>query len=105
MDIVDNDKIKEQLEEELYEDGLRGKELKRAVDKRFLQEVKAKPKSRMQVADKKSYNNLIKKELQKQQEKNKKNKNKKNIKIKTIKAKQGGSIGNKLVASIYGGCN
>jgi len=26
-------------------------------------------------------------------------------KRKIIKAKQGGSIGNKLVASIYGGCN
>ena len=29
----------------------------------------------------------------------------KNQKRKTIRAKQGGSIGNKLVASIYGGCN
>ena len=28
-----------------------------------------------------------------------------NFSSKTIKAKQGGSIGNKFVASIYGGCN
>ncbi len=44
MDNIDNDKIKEQIEEELYEDGLRGKKLERAVDKRFLQEVKVKQK-------------------------------------------------------------
>ena len=95
----------EDLVEQFEEEGLSKDEAIKAAKKRFLQEVKVKPKSRMQVADKKSYNNLIKKELQKQQEKNKKNKNKKNIKIKTIKAKQGGSIGNKFVASIYGGCN
>ena len=95
----------EDLVEQFEEEGLSKKEAIKAAKKRFLQETKANPKSRMQVADKKSYNNLIKKELQKQQEKNKKNKNKKNIKIKTIKAKQGCSIGNKFVASIYGGCN
>jgi len=95
----------EDLVEQFIEEGLSESEAVKAAKKRFLQEVKVKSKSRMQVADKKSYNNLIKKELQKQQEKNKKNKNKKNIKIKTIKAKQGGSIGNKFVASIYGGCN
>ncbi len=95
----------EDLVEQFIEEGLSESEAIKAAKKRFLEEAKAKPKSRMQVTDKKSYNNLIKKELQKQQEKNKKNKNKKNIKIKTIKAKQGGSIGNKFVASIYGGCN
>jgi hypothetical protein len=95
----------EDLVEQFREEGLSESEAIKAAKKRFLEEAKAKPKSRMQVADKKSYNNLIKKQLQKQQEKNKINKNKKNIKIKTIKAKQGGSIGNKFVASIYGGCN
>ena len=95
----------EDLVEQFREEGLSESEAVKAAKKRFLQETKAKSKSRMQVADKKLYNNLIKKQLQKQQEKNKNKKNKKNIKIKTIKAKQGGSIGNKFVASIYGGCN
>tara|TARA_R110002049_G_scaffold88491_2_gene223255 strand:- start:622 stop:864 length:243 start_codon:yes stop_codon:yes gene_type:complete len=80
MDNIDNDKIKEQIEEELYEDGLRGKKLERAVDKRFLQEVKVKQKPIRNIKIK-------------------------NQKRKTIRAKQGGSIGNKFVASIYGGCN
>ena len=80
MDIMDNDKIKEQIEEELYEDGLRGKKLEKAVDKRFFQEGKAKQKPIRNIKIK-------------------------NKKRKTIRAKQGGSIGNKFVASIYGGCN
>jgi len=93
----------ENLVEQFRDEGYSLEESIKLAKKRFLEEAKAKPKSRMQVADKKSYNNLIKKELQKQQEKNKKNK--KNIKIKTIRANKGGSIGNKFVASIYGGCN
>ena len=44
--------------------------------------------------------NKIKKDLQKKQQ-NKNNINKKKI----IRAKKGGKIGDKLVASFYGGCN
>ena len=95
----------EDLVEQYEEEGLSKEEAIKAAKKRFLQETKVKSKPRMQVADKKSYNDLIKKELKKQQEKNKNKKNIKikNLKVKTIKTKEGGSIGEKLVASFYGG--
>jgi len=97
----------EDLVEQFMEEGYSKEESIKLAKKRFLQETKVKSKPRMQMADKKSYNDLIKKELKKQQEKNKnkKNINKKDLKVKTIKANKGGSIGNKFVASIYGGCN
>ncbi len=84
---MDNDAIKEKIKEELEEEGLTGKELDKAIEKRFLQETSIKPKR-----------TITKKSPQK------------NIKVrqKTIKriaAKEGGKIGDKLVASFYGGCN
>ena len=57
----------------------------------------AKVDSNIEVADKKSYNNLIKKELENQK---KNNKNKKNLNIKKIKPN---NVGNKLVNSFYKG--
>ena len=51
----------EDLVEQFREEGLSESEAIKAAKKRFLEEAKAKPKSRMQVADKKSYNNLINK--------------------------------------------
>ena len=70
----------EDLVEQFKEEGLSESEAVKAAKKRFLQETKAKQKPIRNIKIK-------------------------NQKRKTIKAKQGGSIGNKFVASIYGGCN
>jgi hypothetical protein len=70
----------EDLVEQFREEGLSESEAVKAAKKRFLQETKAKQKPIRNIKIK-------------------------NQKRKTIRAKQGGSIGNKLVASIYGGCN
>jgi hypothetical protein len=70
----------EDLVEQFREEGLSESEAVKAAKKRFLQETKAKQKPIRNIKIK-------------------------NQKRKTIKAKQGGSIGNKFVASIYGGCN
>lgn len=109
---MDNDAIKEKIKEELEEEGLTGKELDKAIEKRFLQETKVKSKKNIKVAEtegdrldkielqmEKKFNK-IKKDLQK------KPKNKNNInRRKIIRTKKGGKIGDKLVASFYGGCN
>ncbi len=83
---MDNDAIKEKIKEELEEEGLTGKELDKAIEKRFLQETSVKPKR------------TIKKSPQKNIQVRQKT-------IKKIAAKEGGKIGDKLVASFYGGCN
>lgn len=74
----------EDLVEQFMEEGYSKEESIKLAKKRFLQETKVKSKPRMQMADKKSYNDLIKKELKKQQAK--RNKNKK-LKVKKIKTK------------------
>ena len=101
---MDNDSIKEKIKEELEEEGLTGKELDKAIEKRFLQETKINKNTSVAMG-KKEYDDLIKKQLQKQQKKEKinKKKNKKILTIKKIEAKKGGKIGDKLVASFYKG--
>jgi len=70
----------EDLVEQFKEEGYSTEEAIKLAKKRFLQETKVKQKPIRNIKIK-------------------------NQKRKTIRAKQGGSIGNKLVASIYGGCN
>ena len=79
---MDNDSIKEKIKEELEEEGLTGKELDKAIEKRFLQETSVKPKRT------------------KSPQKNIKVRQKT---IKRITAKKGGKIGDKLVGKMYGG--
>jgi len=102
----------EDLVEQFMEEGYSKDEAVKLAKKRFLQETKVKSKPRIKLAEtegdrldkielqmEKDFNK-IKKDLQKKQ----KNKNKINNK-KIIRTKEGGKIGDKLVASFYGGCN
>ena len=101
----------EDLVEQFMEEGLSKSEAVKAAKKRFLEEAKVKPKSRIKLAEtegdrldkielqmEKDFNK-IKKELQNKN----KNKNKDKINNKIIRTKKGGKIGDKLVASFYTG--
>jgi hypothetical protein len=94
----------EDLVEQFMEEGLSKEEAIKAAKKRFLQETKINKNTSVAMG-KKEYDDLIKKQLQKQQKKEKlnKKKNKKILTIKKIEAKKGGKIGDKLVASFYKG--
>ena len=103
----------EDLVEQFMEEGYSKEESIKLAKKRFLQETKVKSKPRIKLAEtegdrldkielqmEKDFNK-IKKELQNKN----KNKNKDKINNKIIRTKKGGKIGDKLVASFYGGCN
>ena len=94
----------EDLVEQFMEEGLSKEEAIKAAKKRFLQETKINKNTSVAMV-KKEYDDLIIKQLQKQQKKEKinKKKNKKILTIKKIEAKKGGKIGDKLVASFYKG--
>ena len=102
----------EDLVEQFMEEGYSKEESIKLAKKRFLQETKVKSKPRIKLAETEGDRldkielqmekdlNKIKKDLQNKQQ----NKNKINNK-KIIRTKEGGKIGDKLVASFYGGCN
>jgi len=104
----------EDLVEQFMEEGYSKDEAVKLAKKRFLQETKVKSKPRIKLAETEGDRldkielqmekrfNKIKKDLQNKQQN--KNKNKINNK-KIIRTKEGGKIGDKLVASFYGGCN